>query len=59
MKERPKTVNHHKESSWTTGFSFMGRLPPMLLALIVTCLSQIGSTAETMFGTDIGNIVLD
>ena len=59
MKERPKTVNHHKESSWTTGFSFMGRLPLMLLALTVTCLSQIGSTAETMFGTAIGNIVLD
>jgi len=58
-KRRPKTVKSPKESSWKTCFTFMGRLPLMLLAFVVTCLSQIGSAAEAMFGDAVGNIVFD
>ena len=56
-KKKP-TVKPPKVRSSAAGFSFLRRLPLMLLAPVVTCLTQLGTAAEVMFGKAIDNIVL-
>ena len=57
-KKKP-TVKPPKVRSSATGFSVLRRLPLMLLALVVTCLTQLSTAAEVMFGKAINNIVFD
>ena len=57
-KKKP-TVKPPKVRRSAAGFSFLRRLPLMLLANFVTCLTQLGTAAEVMFGKAIDNIVFD
>ena len=57
-KEKP-SVKSQKAPSSAAGYSYLRRVPLMFLALLVTCLTQLGSAAEIMFGNAINNILVD
>ena len=53
------TVKSPKAPSSAAGFSYLRRVPLMFLALLVTCLTQLGTAAEVMFGSAVNNIIFD
>ena len=53
------TVKSPKAPSSAAGFSYLRRVPLMFLALLVTCLTQLGTAAEVMFGSAMNNIIFD
>jgi ubiquitin len=53
------TVNSPKAPTSAAGFSYLRRVPLMFLALLVTCLTQLGTAAEVMFGSAMNNIIFD
>ncbi len=51
---KTSTASEYSSSRW---FSYLCRLPFLLLALFIVCLVQLGNTAEVMFGNTFGNVI--
>ena len=58
-KGRSAKTSKASEDSSPRWYSYLRRLPYLLLALLVACLAQLGNAAEVMFGNAFGNIIFD